>query len=151
MIPTPIAGICGIMPLQFAGAFPRRRPNSVGHGSLCQTRSLHHPLRPLGLRLYIKSTDLGRLLPWTAQSGQSVLAYNLNNVCNAGASPVPSPAGSAPRFSGERTNNQLQDQYSTTYCVCQHLIFIILYSRFAGAQCRGYSLGCSVIYCSTPR
>jgi len=54
MIPTPIAGICGIMPLQFAGAFPRRRPNSVGHGSLCQTRSLHHPLRPLGLRLYIK-------------------------------------------------------------------------------------------------
>lgn len=85
------------------------------------------------------------------RSNPAGITYNLNNVCNAGASPVPSPAGSAPRFSGERTNNQLQDQYSTTYCVRQHLIFIILYFRFAGAQCRGYSLGCSVIYCSTPR
>ena len=48
MIPTPAAGICGIMPLQFAGAFPRRRPDSVGHGSLCLTRSLRYPLRPDG-------------------------------------------------------------------------------------------------------
>ena len=129
MIPTPVSGICGIMPLQFAGAFPRRRPDSVGHGSLAQTRSLHHPLRPMGLCEYIKSTDLGRLLPWTAQSGQSVLAYNLNNVCNAGASPVPSPVGSAPRFSGERTNNQLQGYYNTIYCGCQQVIFCMLYFR----------------------
>lgn len=58
MIPTSNAGICGIMPLHFAGVFPRRRPDSVGHGSFLLTRSLHHPLRPDGLKIiYLKSTD----------------------------------------------------------------------------------------------
>ena len=55
------------------------------------------------------------------------ITYNLNNVCNAGASPIPSPAGSAPRFSGERTNNQLQGHYTTIYSGCQSLFRCILH------------------------
>ena len=54
--------------------------------------------------------------------------------------PVPSLMGSAPRFSGERTNNQLQGHYSTIYCVCQQLIFIILYFYFVKAERQGLHL-----------
>ena len=65
--------------------------------------------------------------PAYPRSSPAGITYNLNNVCNAGASPVPSPAGSAPRFSGERTNNQLQGHYITIYCGCQSLLRCILH------------------------
>ena len=48
--------------------------------------------------------------------------------------------GSAPRFSGERTNNQLQKYYTTIFCGCQHPIFIILYFRFVITDCQGWYL-----------
>ena len=60
------------------------------------------PYKPIGNR------------PAYLRDSPADITYNLNNVCDAGVPPVPSPVGSAPRFSGECTNNQLQINGNTT-------------------------------------
>lgn len=126
MIPTSNAGICGIMPLHFAGVFPRRRPDSVGHGSFLLTRSLHHPLRPDGLKIiYLKSTD-GQTAPLnSAVRSHRYLRTTLTTYAMR-VSPRSQASGLSPRFSGARTNNQLQGYFNTIYCVCQLFLYYIL-------------------------
>lgn len=62
--------------------------------------------------------------PAYPRSSPAGITYNLNNVCNAGASPVPSPVGSAPRLSGERTNNQYRDTITQYIAVVNRLFSI---------------------------
>ena len=80
----------------------------------------------MGLSLYIKSTDWADCSLEQRSPFPSVLAYNLNNVCDAGASPIPNPVGLAPRFSGECIMYQLQIYGNTVQKDCQgemHSIF----------------------------
>lgn len=65
------------------------------------------PYKPIGNR------------PASPRDSPADITYNLNNVCDAGASPVPSPVDSAPRFSGECIMYQLQMYGSTIQRDCQ--------------------------------
>ncbi len=71
--------------------------------------------------MYIKSTDQGRLLPLEAQSVLSVLAYNLNNVCNTGA-PRSQVIGTWLHIVVENNAQAINQRpyYTTIYCACQY-------------------------------
>ena len=55
---------------------------------------------------------MGRLRLSTAQPIPSGHAYNPNYVCNASVPSLPDPQTRPRAFSGERTNNQSQCQYT---------------------------------------